>query len=262
MDCADILDSLSRGEVPDGAEVREHVGVCEHCRELLADGGVLGAALVKAKTVSAPATDGELQELTALIDREVGVRAWLRSQRKDRRTIITLALFSVSAATSFLLKPRNFWPNEVLGTVLSLVLLLAALVATIRGFMEPLSTPHSNRRRAIAAACGLLLPFLLALLPALLDATTHWPAAKATACLIYGAAFSVPLFAGLWLFDRAERLSFTSLYALAGASGLAGNLILILHCPSRAPLHLLLGHATVGLFVLVVSTCALLLRRN
>ena len=37
----------------------------------------------------------------------------------------------------------------------------------------------------------------------------------------------------------------------AGIGGVAGNLALLLHCPNEQPAHQLVGHATVGLLLLV-----------
>ena len=69
----------------------------------------------------------------------------------------------------------------------------------------------------------------------------------ALSCFLYGALFTLPLGILLWAFDRDDRPTLRTVCLSAAALGLSANLVLELHCPSGHPLHLLLGHASIGL---------------
>ena len=107
------------------------------------------------------------------------------------------------------------------------------------------------RQATLLAAFG--LPILLALLGPAHAAHTaslagagadFWP--RAFACLALGAAVAVPIMAVLMLADRLQGRSWWAAVLTAAAGGLAGNLVLHVHCPITYPSHLLAGHATVG----------------
>jgi hypothetical protein len=63
---------------------------------------------------------------------------------------------------------------------------------------------------------------------------------------------TLPIAALFWAFDRDERPSLRTVCLCAGALGLSANLLLELHCPSGNTLHLLLGHASIGIAWLLV----------
>ena len=58
-------------------------------------------------------------------------------------------------------------------------------------------------------------------------------------CLLIGSAVAAGMYAVLRGLDRGGS---RRLLLMAACAGLAANLMLQLHCPKTAPLHLLLGH--------------------
>ena len=47
LSCADVRDAFLRGELPEGADLSNHLAECAECRELCADGAELGHALAE-----------------------------------------------------------------------------------------------------------------------------------------------------------------------------------------------------------------------
>jgi hypothetical protein len=139
------------------------------------------------------------------------------------------------------------------------VLLLLSLHQALRPLHRP---PRPRWQRGAIVALTLAATFLLALL------SPHDPGAEpsrglaelGSPCLFYGLLMGVPVYLVLRLLDR--RSGPTAPLLAACAAGLAGNLVLQLHCPHRAPEHLVLSHFTVALlFVAGLGLAHLLVRR-
>ncbi|HET9932701.1 MAG TPA: hypothetical protein VFQ35_18485, partial [Polyangiaceae bacterium] len=97
------------------------------------------------------------------------------------------------------------------------------------------------------ALAALALPFALAAVSpfgASLASGAHSP--RAVACYTFGAALSLPILLLVRLLDRNERSPLLPLALTAAATGLIANLVLSLHCASDDPVHLALGHASIG----------------
>jgi hypothetical protein len=104
------------------------------------------------------------------------------------------------------------------------------------------------------AALAFALPLILALRP---RAHVDHPASlagvgddflhRAAACCLYGTLLAIPWLVLCWALDRSEHRSAPNALLAAGAAGVAANLALELHCPITARSHLALGHAGVGL---------------
>jgi hypothetical protein len=107
---------------------------------------------------------------------------------------------------------------------------------------------------------ALALPFLVAFAPPTELSRSFGPGG-ALNCFSYGALLTLPIAALLWAFDRDDRLSLRTVCLSAAALGLSANLILELHCPSGNFVHVLLGHASLGIAWLVLWACARLLNR-
>jgi hypothetical protein len=96
------------------------------------------------------------------------------------------------------------------------------------------------------------LPVLLALVP-FVSEPSGGGIGNALGCVGYGAAFSTPLLALLVVLERRDRLPLVDI-ALCGASlGLAGAIVLDLHCTNTHPCHLLLGHASIGWIMILTG---------
>lgn len=72
------------------------------------------------------------------------------------------------------------------------------------------------------------------------------------ACFLFGAVPGGLLVFALRALDRNAHGGTDVAILAAVGGGLAGNAALELHCPSAAPLHLLLGHATIGIALVVL----------
>jgi hypothetical protein len=86
-------------------------------------------------------------------------------------------------------------------------------------------------------------------------------ARRAAACFFFGALFGLPILLSILAVDRG--LGRTNVALLGAASvGLTGNLALQLHCPLTHPLHLVPGHATIGIVAIAVAGVLVWIRRR
>lgn len=257
MDCAEIRDAFASGAGLTGPEVDDHLVTCATCRTLL-DSGALGALLAEQRASHVSAEEALLARVEARLEREVGVRAWFRSQGTRRRFALVALVLTFTIAPAVAVRSAK-GPLSALAAV-SLALVVAAVLLAVASVLRPPWRPLRRVRLLAVAAGSLALPFAVVALAAA-DGSAEHGALRASACFMYGAALSLPAFVLLKLLDRAEQVSLPSLALLAGTSGLVANLVLRLHCPSEEPVHLLLGHATIGVAWLLVSYAPSLFRR-
>jgi hypothetical protein len=253
LECADIRSGFVAGRVPAGPDVEEHLKWCPHCRELFEKGAQLGRRLAQAVL-----PEVEPGDLFALVDREVrqdvGLRARLRALPTPRRVSALLAVAVSLALWHVIMRPRPdygglhpsystafFW--GLLGA-LSFVFLLGAL-HLLRGASAPLRSPAWERGFALSL---LFAPALLLLLAPLGTSSPEMLAAwaKPAICFTYGGALALPIVFLYWLFERRDRVPWTSLVSAGALAGIAANLMLHAHCPSEHLGHLLVGHASIG----------------
>ncbi|MEO7035932.1 MAG: hypothetical protein ABI548_18510 [Polyangiaceae bacterium] len=246
MDCPEIREAFLHGVVVRSAEVAAHLRVCPHCRELFEQDAELGNSLAAESALAMPFADELFAALEAHVAQETGPRAWLRSRPTRLRfaAVVASALFVI--ALGGMLRSR---PDFAEYPVARLVLLLGVYLLGIV-FACGKELYLSARRGSLADHFGLLLgalglPFLIAFAPAT-EASRHFGPGGALSCFMYGAALTVPTAALLWAFDRDNRPSLRTVCLSAVALGLSANLVLELHCPSGNALHLLLGHASIG----------------
>jgi hypothetical protein len=246
MDCPEIRDSFLKGQQHGGPAVEAHLRGCPQCRELLTRDATLGRTLARAASVALPFEDALFERLEANVAREVGLRAWLRSRpTRQRFGVAVLSVLLVVALGGALRERSDFaeYPATRLWLLLGVYSVGVLFACTKELYL-------SARRGSLADHVGLLiaalgLPFLIAFAPAT-EASRHTGAAGALGCFLYGALLTVPTAALLWAFDRDDRPSMRTVCLSAVALGLSANLVLELHCPSGNALHLLLGHASIG----------------
>ena len=75
-------------------------------------------------------------------------------------------------------------------------------------------------------------------------------------------ALSAPLLGLGWLLERGGDNVAGRLLLTGGAAGLAGNLYLECHCPVQSPDHMMLGHVTVILAMLLAGLLLTLLEQG
>ncbi|HKA90311.1 MAG TPA: hypothetical protein VKE22_21765 [Haliangiales bacterium] len=265
MDCAEVEDSLASGRRL-GPAAEAHVRACEACRSLVEDGGTLAASLREAAATSLP--PDPVAGLDELLARERGARGRLRSLPRPHRLGIVAALVAALAAGVLLAAPR-----ADLDTFPRLRLLLA-----VGGFaaLALLSAWHALRPIYLPPAAawatwtvlglGLAGPLVWAKLPEVptmplkIDGLAPvWMAHCFFLGVVSGGAL-VLLVRGL---DRGGRTGADMALLGAAFGGLVGNVGLLLFCPINFPLHLLLGHATVPIgLILVVGIATRASRRR
>ena len=198
-----------------------------------------------------PITAAEMQhmldETTASIDRERGLRAWLRALPTGWRVVTAGLVVLASVATVSSLVPRGvdfqFYPAPRLwGSIGLYAVLLAVLVATA---LRPLHRVELRRRVVLALGMvAFAAPYGLALWPR----AAQFASPKApNDCFPIGIATGVALIALLRTLGRSEGNEPRLVLLVAAAAGIAANLTLIFHCADQHPLHLVLVHAPLGL---------------
>ncbi len=267
MECREIRDALVQGQAPLGADVDAHLAACPGCAELLVDDGQLGQALA---TSQPPELDASalLGGVLGSIEKERGMRAWLRSRSMLVRVGLPLAAVLLVLTYVLLFKRRpdvGSWLPVDFGVAVALYALLigAAVVLELR----PLELrPLPAWLRPVLVTLALALPVLFVWLPQAHHAPLAYaPPGKsfgqlAFGCFAFGTALALPALALLWAADRVGHRSFRLALLAAAIGGLIGNLVLQFHCPITDPAHLLVGHATIGLVLGGVYAAWLMLR--
>jgi len=259
VSCETVRDALREGRAPSDPELRTHAAGCEQCRALLDDEASLGRALA-----AEGAGAGEplpWAGVEALLQEEVGWRAWFRSRPHQVRVLFAAAAYTLVT----LLGLRRLRPDFDRVTAYEFALLLAAFGliagAAIRRALPIVGLPAKGGALeggvlVAAFAVPLAAAFVHTATPGIDGATF---AHQAWNCFSYGSLLTIPLIAVLWLLDRGAGPR-SRLYYGAAAAGLAANAALTLHCPNTSSGHLLVGHATIGLALAAVAW--LVLRRR
>jgi hypothetical protein len=123
--------------------------------------------------------------------------------------------------------------------------------AARRGLLGASEPGYQRHVRALALA-SLAVPIAIALLGGSMSAKDGGPAAG-FGCFMYGALLALPVVAAFFWLERADRPPAGTFWLVAALSGFTANLVLELHCPSQHLVHLLLGHASVGVVVLAAA---------
>lgn len=254
VSCSDLHEAVLVGETLD--RFRVHLERCEPCRELAADEGRLGRAL-------GPRSAGELASevgasLRHAIAAERGLAAWLRSRSSPARLALAVAPVAAGALIVVAAIPRvDLAVHPPARMALALTALGGVLLTAVWLSLRPLHAPALGRAHAGALlALAFVAPWALAALP---EAHAAHPAASAVAdafwrragsCLALGIALAGPFAVWLKAVDRGGHAGRLRWLLAIAAAGLAGNLLLQLHCPITQPAHLLAGHAPIALAVL------------
>jgi len=210
-----------------------------------------------------PSSERALEELRVRLAAERGWRGRLRSLSTPVRLLAGLLILALTAVgVGALLRRPDFPVYPRLLMAASLLLLAVLALLSVRVVLRPLQTAEPGRVAAgLLMLLGLGVPVALALLPEA-HAFVHehpesfagrgadlWP--RAARCLAFGMLLSSPLLLWVWLADRRERWSPARLALAAAGAGLGANLYLLLHCPLVAREHLLAGHASTGIVLLL-----------
>lgn len=203
---------------------------------------------------------GEVEEEIAGADRSPWF--WLRSRATGLRRAMAFAVAATVVAVGGALTLRADFAELPIAWTLTAVGSLAVLLsASVWLALRPLHRPPLPPWvRSTLIGASLVATCALALLaPADTVAGDQGLLAHVTPCLVYGLLTGVPVYLVLRLLDRGSS-ALAILAACAG--GLAGNLVLQLHCPRNDAEHLMAAHfAVVLLFVGGLGAVHWVLRR-
>jgi hypothetical protein len=198
----------------------------------------------------------------AQIAEERGAVAWLRSRPTVLRALLAVGCVALPAlATMFAsLRPDiAMYPMGRMALALSAMsaLIGAGVGLVLRPLQRPAPPAWAVPALIAAAVIGLLTLYSMPIAHAAHPASLQAPGVaalleRARPCVVMGLLLGVATFAALRALDRGgARRSLLR----AAAAGLCANLVLQLHCPNTAPLHLLAGHLAV--LVLLLAAVAL-----
>jgi len=247
VNCVDVREARLRG-VALSENASEHARQCPICSAATAE--------------ESSGADAGFEDLWKSIDgamgRERGITAWLRSRATPVRLAIATGWIALLAMIFGAGIPRTRFaevPVERVAVVLGALAVLAAVL--LRVGLRPAQAPAPpDRSVTLIIAGALLLPVVTAFLPAgahRVDHYVEYTRTQATiGCFVIGAMTGVLAVVMLRALDRTAHDSRPASLLAAVTGGIAANLALELHCPVTAPAHLLSGHATVGLALVLV----------
>jgi hypothetical protein len=259
VDCAEIRQGFETGGVPSGPAVDEHLSWCPHCAELFGNQAALGRRLATLTSYPLQLTAARLSATEALLAREHGPRAFLRSRSTRVRWALSLALPALLLVRE-LVRKRVPWRELGTPRMLGGLALLGLLGLVTHGALRPLPLEcRAARLRTTLALVAWCLPCMLWLAPEARASAEEFSGSfvlRSLSCFGYGSALAAPSFALLWAFDRGVQIPFRVWALSAGAVGIVANLILLLHCPNTDPAHLLAGHFSIGLVWFMAASFA------
>jgi hypothetical protein len=238
--CVVVRDSRSRGEAL-SPEAAEHAEGCPVCR---ADPESLAA--------SPWDPEAEFASLATSLSSEQGLLGRLRETRTTSRLLAATGVaFLVLAGVGFVTPRSRIAPMPVTRVVLVVSVLSVLFALGTRLVLRPMQSPPPSRRvLSLALLGGLLAPFLFAAVST--DSHAAEYSASALRCFLVGGALGAGFVGLLYAFDRGELASSATGPIAAVAGGLGANAALELHCASSDPVHLMLGHATIGVALLLL----------
>lgn len=197
----------------------------------------------------------------------VGEERTLRRRLRDlptrwRVTIAVAGAFVVATAALLIGGMRlDMGAQTVLRYV---VAMLGIVVLTAATFAVSLRGHHQKPLgRAALVVVGLavgvpvvlsVMPWLWAPPPEMADVpVSHF-------CLQLGISTGVISGGIAWLFQRGDMNGWVRALSAAGGGGLVAFAMLQLHCPAHDATHLLIGHAGVGLFLVLVTAVVVAMR--
>jgi len=246
----------------------EHLAQCAVCQEMMDLPTAI--ELESGSKANADAIDvASLMSQTQLqLSRERGLLAWLRSRQTPLRLALAVGVALLPAAAQLAFSLRyDLGDYPLPRLLLAVVMYFAVVVFATRTLLSPLYRPKSSRALRLAAALAFGLPFILAALaPAYAQRASHIEIQhsfvyQAGVCLRYGTWLSLPVVLLFVAMDRQLARGRFFLTLAASIGGIAGNFALLLHCPNEQPAHQLLGHATVGLVLLICIGAAIVFAR-
>jgi hypothetical protein len=242
LDCVDVREALFAGRPLSAAEA-EHAAICPVCSKIQPGDLAFPAELLSA--------------VESAVQDETGFVAWLRALPTPARLLTGLGAAVIFAIGMASVRPRwSFGPMPIerVALVLGVLSVLTALLLRFALWPLQVATPSSRTMRGSLVA-AVLLPIYFALTPPNPEAVgldAPGMAAATLGCFLFGALPGVLLVLTLRALDRNAHRALDVALLAAACGGVAGNAALELHCPSVAPLHLLLGHATVGVVLVAV----------
>lgn len=259
MNCDD-LERLARGGQLESRlgdpDVVVHLRECGACEALYAMPENVGS-LLSHQAAQVPELDLDVlrTELHASVERDerspaAAVRALPTRWRVAIGVLVALGTTAIVASVS----ARSDWQEYRAPTMWLVLSSFAVLFAVgYRELSRPMFTAEAPNFRRGLAALALALPLGISVVIAdSVHAAAHDDAALGVArCLFFGAVFAVPTAIWVFLARRTPWLETPSLVLLAALLGLAGNLVLQVHCSNTAWVHVFFGHAGLGLLLLV-----------
>jgi len=256
MDCAEIERELMAGRPVAGAEAEAHLAACPACRYLAEEGATLLPALANGEHAAGAVDLAALEAAVAGdLRAETGPVARVRELPRALRFLLLTILMGLEALFMVTYLRRADWASypvwrmAVIAGAFAFVALALAWLALRPLYLRPLSP---GAERAIFGV-AIVLPFLVALLPVLPTIKISFFTYPGFTFRCFAYASCLALFVILLgrLLDRGGHVSrFVSLSAsVAGAY--TGLLCLQLECPVNDPIHLVTGHATVPLGLLI-----------
>jgi hypothetical protein len=161
----------------------------------------------------------------------------------------------------------DLWTLPASNIAFALIALGAAVALAASTLLRPLHRPPQGARPRLAAGVALVTaPLVVALLPGLapdglgsglrLPSLGSLEAASTASCFVHGLVVAAPVALLWWLLDRAAIGPTTRAVLIAGAGGAVANVLLYLQCASRAPAHLVGGHASVSWALVAIAMIA------
>lgn len=269
--CEKTRDILASGGTPSGADAERHLGECATCADLLerqAEAWLTELDSGGANLGGSSELDALFEQVQMSVDRDRGALGWLKSRSTPMRVAAALAVPTALVAFQLLTKLRvDISVYPVGRMVVEVTALLIGTVGATMMALRPLQRTHRPAFTWAWLVLVLAVPFLMAATgpahlahPASLEGVGDDFWRRALACFGYGVAMAAPAWVALALFDRQASKAGAIVLVTAAVSGLVGNFVLHVHCPLTDPMHLLVGHATVGIALLPIAA-AISLRR-
>lgn len=257
MNCSDVHHAIREGRA-DEPSVLAHAETCDSCAELLAESGALGLALadlpVLPPVLEAPRPD----RAWAAIQSERGFWAWgrgLSTPVKAMGMVVTVVLVLAGVLWGHPRPDLAAYPMDRMALVLGVLGAVLGIVAWAR--MRPLHRAPLTWRTSLVLA-SVAIPLVVAGLDeavtghmASMNKGPFWPVT--INCFVTGSGLGLAVALLAQWFERRQQQPLVVVGLSAAAMGLTGNIAMQLFCPITDPMHLLLGHASIGVAWAIVA---------